>query len=176
MSDIEKNTEILNNLKKYLNLLILRGQHKIFYNDLGWDEKTIDCINAIEIILAEREEDKKKIKKLEEENKKNVERYEERDNEVWERVKQCKNMQTEIDGLYLDKEELKQAYLHEKLAKEEVEELLENSISTQKVKDKIEEAEKEYNKIHTQHFRDCGIQEERAKAKKEVLEELLGDK
>ena len=66
MSDIEKNTEILNNLKKYLNLLILRGQHKIFYNDLGWDEKTIDCINAIEIILAERKQDKARIKELEE--------------------------------------------------------------------------------------------------------------
>ncbi len=39
-------------------------------------------------------------------------------------------------------EELERKYLHEKLAKEEVEELLENSIPTQKVIDKIEE----YNK------------------------------
>ena len=79
-----------------------------------------------------------RIKELEEENEKNIERYEERDNEVWERVKQCKNMQTEIDRLYIDKKELQQAYLHEKLAKEEVEELLEESIPKQKVKDKIE--------------------------------------
>ena len=76
----------------------------------------------------------KRIKELEEENKKNIERYEKRDNEVWERIKQCKNMQTEIDRLYMNNEELEQAYLHEKLAKEEVEELLEESIPKQKVK------------------------------------------
>lgn len=63
--DIEENIKILENLKKYLNLLIYEGTHKIIYNDLGWDEKTIDCINAIAHILAEREEDKKKIEELE---------------------------------------------------------------------------------------------------------------
>lgn len=57
--DIEEDINILENLKKYLNLLIYEGTHKIIYNDLDWDEKTIDCINAIEHILAEREEDKK---------------------------------------------------------------------------------------------------------------------
>ncbi len=67
--DIEENIKILENLKKYLNLLIYEGTHKIIYNDLGWDEKTIDCINAIAHILAEREEDKKKIEELEEKNK-----------------------------------------------------------------------------------------------------------
>lgn len=68
MSNIE-DIKILINLKKYLNLLIYEGQNKIFYNDLGWDEKTIDCINAIENILSEREQNKKRIKELEEENK-----------------------------------------------------------------------------------------------------------
>lgn len=67
--DIEEDIKILENLKKYLNLLIYEETHKIIYNDLGWDEKTIDCINAIEHILAEREEDKKRIKELEEENR-----------------------------------------------------------------------------------------------------------
>ena len=62
--DIEEDIKILENLKKYLNLLIYEETHKIIYNDLGWDEKTIDCINAITHILAEREEDKKKIDKL----------------------------------------------------------------------------------------------------------------
>ena len=65
MSNIEEDIKILENLKKYLNLLIYEGTHKIIYNDLGWDEKTIDCINAIDHILAEREEDKKRIKELE---------------------------------------------------------------------------------------------------------------
>ena len=63
--DIEEDMKILENLKKYLNLLIYEGTHKIIYNDLGWDEKTIDCINAIDHILAEREEDKERIKELE---------------------------------------------------------------------------------------------------------------
>lgn len=63
--DIEEDIKILENLKKYLNLLIYEETHKIIYNDLGWDEKTIDCINAIDHILAEREEDKKKIAELE---------------------------------------------------------------------------------------------------------------
>lgn len=63
--DIEEDIKILENLKKYLNLLIYEGTHKIIYNDLGWDEKTIDCINAIEHVLAEREEDKKIIEELE---------------------------------------------------------------------------------------------------------------
>ena len=67
--DIEEDINILENLKKYLNLLIYEGTHKIIYNDLDWDEKTIDCINAIEQILAEREEDKKKIEELEDENR-----------------------------------------------------------------------------------------------------------
>lgn len=66
MSNIEEDIKILENLKKYLNLLIYEGTHKIIYNDLGWDEKTIDCINAIDHILEEREEDKKRIKELEE--------------------------------------------------------------------------------------------------------------
>ena len=69
MSDIEEDVKILNNLKRYLNILIYEGQHKIFYNDLGYDEKTIDCINALEHILAERKQDKARIKELEEENK-----------------------------------------------------------------------------------------------------------
>lgn len=70
---IEEDINILENLKRYLNLLIYEGKNKIYYNDLGWDEKTIDCINAITHILAEREEDKKKIDKLEKENHKILE-------------------------------------------------------------------------------------------------------
>ena len=121
--DIEKDIKFIDEIIKEYNT----------FGDLdNTDYEDTDRIyKAIENIL-------KKIKELEEENEKNIERYEERDNEVWERVKQCKNMQTEIDRLYIDKKELQQAYLHEKLAKEEVEELLEESIPKQKVKDKIE--------------------------------------
>ena len=66
--DIEEDIKRLENLKKYLNLLIYEGKHKIYYNDLGWDEKTIDCFNAIVHILAEREEDKKRMAELKKEN------------------------------------------------------------------------------------------------------------
>ena len=69
--DIEEDIKILENLKKYLNLLIYEGTHKIIYNDLGWDEKTIDCINAIDHILEEREEDKKRMAELKKEMDKN---------------------------------------------------------------------------------------------------------
>jgi hypothetical protein len=45
--DVEEDIKILENLKKYLNLLIYEGTHKIIYNDLGWDEKTIVFVIAI---------------------------------------------------------------------------------------------------------------------------------
>ena len=40
--------ETLEHLKEYLQSKINNGEHKIFYNDLMWDIKTIDCINAID--------------------------------------------------------------------------------------------------------------------------------
>lgn len=48
---MDKELEILKNLSKYLQLKIESGEHKIFYNDLMHDEKTIDCINAIETLV-----------------------------------------------------------------------------------------------------------------------------
>lgn len=52
-----------------MELLDSQGIRKIFYNDLDWDEKTIDCINAIDHILAEGKENKKRTTELEKENK-----------------------------------------------------------------------------------------------------------
>ena len=49
MSNEEK--EILNNLKEYMQDSIDKGYHKFIYNDLGWDFKCIDCINAIDNVL-----------------------------------------------------------------------------------------------------------------------------
>lgn len=48
---MDKELEILKNLSKYLQLKIDSGEHKIIYNDLMQDEKTIDCINAIETLI-----------------------------------------------------------------------------------------------------------------------------
>lgn len=104
---------------------------------------------AISHILAEREQMTK--------------RYEERDDELYERVKQCNNLQTEIDRLYLDKEELielnrKQARQIQELEAKlefkkfgdldnvEFEEYMSQFIPTQVVIDKIKELKKRKNK------------------------------
>ena len=50
---IEKDEEILNNIKAYMQENIDKGYHKFVYNDLGYDEKCIDVINAIEHILSD---------------------------------------------------------------------------------------------------------------------------
>ena len=70
---MDKELEILKNLSKYLQLKIDSREHKIFYNELMYDEKTIDCINAIETLVrtVENSIDKsvveKKIEELDEE-------------------------------------------------------------------------------------------------------------
>ena len=82
VGSIEEDIKILENLKSYLNLLAYEGKDKIIYNDLLWDEKTVDCINAIEHLINDytrqkqiNEEHQKingklreRVKELEEEN------------------------------------------------------------------------------------------------------------
>lgn len=82
VGSIEEHIKILENLKSYLNLLVYDGNDKIIYNDLLWDEKTVDCINAIEHLLSDYTRQKQinkehqkingelreKVKELEEEN------------------------------------------------------------------------------------------------------------
>ena len=52
-NSIEKDEEILNNIKAFMQESINKGCHKFIYNDLGYDEKCVDVINAIEHILSE---------------------------------------------------------------------------------------------------------------------------
>lgn len=47
MTTNERKEEILQNLIKFLQLLIDSGQHKIFYDENMNEEKAIDCINVI---------------------------------------------------------------------------------------------------------------------------------
>ena len=68
-NSIERDEEILNNIKAYMQENIDKGFHKFIYNDLGYDEKCVDVINAIEHILKdykrilkENEELKNKLK------------------------------------------------------------------------------------------------------------------
>ena len=51
----EETKVVLNHLLEYLQDKIDTGYHKIFYNDDMHDEKTIDCINAINNTLEEIE-------------------------------------------------------------------------------------------------------------------------
>lgn len=62
----EEKREILEHLVEYLQDKIDTGYHKIFYNDDMYDEKTIDCINAINYTLEEN----KRLNKENEELKK----------------------------------------------------------------------------------------------------------
>lgn len=71
---MDKELEILKNLSRYLQLKIDNGEHKIIYNDLMWDEKTIDCINAIETLIRTVENSIDKSVVLEKLNKKKQER------------------------------------------------------------------------------------------------------
>ena len=43
----EEEIEIFKNLIEYMQNMINNGYHKFIYNDLDWDFKCIDCINAL---------------------------------------------------------------------------------------------------------------------------------
>ena len=52
----EKDIKILENIKNYMQDNINKGFHKFIYNDLGYDEKCIDIINAISNLIEENKE------------------------------------------------------------------------------------------------------------------------
>ncbi len=104
-NSIEKDEKILNNIKTYMQKNIEKGYHKFVYNDLGYDEKCIDVINAIEHILS----DYKRVLK--------------------------------------ENEELKKLHIQDN---KHLDFIMEHSIPVQKVKDKIEEIQKEYSKLDKQ--------------------------
>lgn len=60
----EEIIEIFNNLKEYIQDKINNGDHKIFYNDLGWDVKCVDCITAMDTLLELYNKQKEEIKEL----------------------------------------------------------------------------------------------------------------
>ena len=66
---IEKDEEILNNIKAFMQESINKGCHKFIYDDLGYDEKCVDVINAIEHILSELEKKDKEYEELTEASK-----------------------------------------------------------------------------------------------------------
>ena len=74
-NSIEKDEEILNNIKAFMQESINKGCHKFIYNDLGYDEKCVDVINAIEHILSE-------YKRVQKENEELKNDYENLNNSV----------------------------------------------------------------------------------------------
>ena len=86
-NSIERDEEILNNIKAYMQENIDKGFHKFVYNDLGYDEKCVDVINAIEHILSdykrvlkENEQLRTEVNSLKEDN----ERYQELELQILE--------------------------------------------------------------------------------------------
>ena len=88
---IEDDIKILENLKSYLNLLIYEGNDKIIYNDLLWDEKTVDCIYAMENLIN----DYTRQKQINEEHQKT-------NGELRERVKEVIKEKQELTSALLD--------------------------------------------------------------------------
>ncbi len=60
----EEIIEIFDNLKEYIQDKINRGEHKIYYNDLMWEVKCVDCISAMDNILDLYNKEKEKNEKM----------------------------------------------------------------------------------------------------------------
>ena len=112
-NSIEKDEEILNNIKAYMQENIDNGFHKFIYNDLGYDEKCVDVINAIEHILS----DYKRVLKENEELKEDRDKFKKA---LGRRITYCNELEKDLF-------ENSSNYV----------------IKKQKVKDKIEELTKE---------------------------------
>lgn len=116
-NSIEKDEEILNNIKAYMQENIDNGFHKFIYNDLGYDEKCVDVINAIEHILS----DYKRVLKENEELKEDRDKFKKA---LGRRITYCNELEKDLF-------ENSSNYV----------------IKKQKVKDKIEELKKKVEEL-----------------------------
>ena len=136
LSDEEK--EIFNNLKEYMQDRIDNGYHKFIYNDLDWDFKCIDCINAIDNalnLIEKREKEIEHQKEKRENQKKELAILNEKQIEFNKLVNtvnsykgQIKKLQDKCKELIFEKQELTSALL--------------DSTPNDKIKVTIEELEK----------------------------------
>lgn len=157
-NSIEKDEEILNNIKAYMQENIDNGFHKFIYNDLGYDEKCVDVINAIEHILS----DYKRVLKENEELKNNTRKNE---NEL--------EFDIDCDWIalqkMLDESEKSNEYIsykNEKWIKEKY------CIPIQKVKDKIEELKEDKDS----KYYDIFLEERDIENTIKILQELLDNR
>ena len=88
-NSIEKDEEILNNIKAYMQENIDKGFHKFVYNDLGYDEKCVDVINAIEHILS----DYKRVLKENEELKEDRDKFKKA---LGKRITYCNELEKDL--------------------------------------------------------------------------------
>lgn len=96
IKNFSQDEQILNNIKSCMQENIDKGYHKFIYSDLGYDEKCVDVINAIENILA----DYKRVLKENEELKKSKITYE----KVRDIQEKNKNI---VDNEYIPKQIIK---------------------------------------------------------------------
>lgn len=92
---IEKDEEILNNIKAYMQENIDKGYHKFVYNDLGYDEKCVDVINAIEHILSDYKRVLERNEVLLKENEKKDELIEKMKKYLLKENKMCDFLESE---------------------------------------------------------------------------------
>lgn len=135
VGSIEENIKILENLKSYLNLLVYEGKDKIIYNDLLWDEKTVDCINAIEHLIN----DYTRQKQINEEHQKiNA--------ELREKVKELEEGNIQKDLEIIGTKEYAEANMKEIIEKYYT--ANEDCILKQKVKQGLEDIEDYFDRLN----------------------------
>ena len=186
-NSIEKDEEILNNIKAYMQENIDKGYHKFVYNDLGYDEKCVDVINAIEHILSDYKRVLKENEILKEEKEQAWEEWNNLEQGSYETELKLKEENRELkaemkDGviaiklnaLQTENEKLKNKLLDtlegQKVIKEEKPQYIkENFIPVEKVKNKIEH----YQKLQHNYIEKYDEINEGLQAMISALQELL---
>lgn len=171
---MKDDAKILFNLKCYLESLLASGQDKIFYNDLLNDEKTIDCINAIEDLLKERKKytilltDKEYRKVIENAQKDIAEQKDKRIQELEEYIAIAPNLDEMTATKYIVIQE--EAYIRGKAEEQQKAEQIirENYIPKQVVIDKMKENKQILDETNNGDIR------ERLYIENDILQELLG--
>ena len=152
--------EILNNIKAYMQESIDRGYHKFVYNDLGYDEKCVNVINAIEHILSDYKRVLKENRILKEEKE-----------QAWEEWNNLEQGSYETE-LKLKEENRKLKKQVQRQINEWNKDIKSNYISKHKVKDKIEELKAQYKTALEENSTEAFI----LKCQITILQELIEER
>lgn len=116
----EKDEEILNNIKAYMQESIDKGWHKFIYNDLGYEEKCINIINAIEHILSDYKRVLKENESLKEYNMEYKRILDLADDRIYRKKYLEERRKEQPNLLYPDSDEIYQRYCELKQENEEL--------------------------------------------------------